>query len=223
MRTVVAFLYQQVTGSGANQRWETHLQRTVDGSNWDDRTLATTPANSPLSTFEPYLGDYEYLMAVGHDFYGVFCANNTPDNANFPLGVTFQRNADFSTHTLLAANGVTPVNVSIDPFFFQATGQLARPAAVSWDHDRLDIFEVGTDRALYHKAWDGSAWRPSQTSFESLGGIIVGLPTAVSWDHDRLDIFVVGIDRALYHKAWDGSAWRPSQTGWESLGGIADF
>jgi len=27
-------------------------------------------------------------MAVGKDFYGIFCANNTPNNNNFPNGVT---------------------------------------------------------------------------------------------------------------------------------------
>ena len=30
---------------------------------------------------------------------------------------------------------------------------------------------VGTDRALYHKWWQG-AWGPSVTGYESLGGVI---------------------------------------------------
>ncbi len=60
-------------------------------------------------------------MAVGNDFYGIFSANNTPDKANFPGGVGYQRNSNFTTRTLLGVNGVTPVNVSIDPFFFKAT------------------------------------------------------------------------------------------------------
>jgi len=51
-------------------------------------------------------------------FYGVFCANNTPDNANFPSGVRYQRNADFATHVLLNVNNITQVPISIDPFFF---------------------------------------------------------------------------------------------------------
>jgi hypothetical protein len=60
-------------------------------------------------------------MAIKDAFYGIFSANNTPDRANFPSGVTYQRNADFNAHTLLGLDGVTPVAVSIDPFFFTVT------------------------------------------------------------------------------------------------------
>ena len=66
----------------------------------------------------PYLGDYLHLMAIGNDFYGVFSANNTPDMKQFPSGVRYQRNANFTTRTLLALDNTTPVAVSIDPFFF---------------------------------------------------------------------------------------------------------
>ena len=41
--------------------------------------------------------------------------------ANFPNGVTFRRNADFNSHTLLALDNTTPVPVSIDPFFFKVS------------------------------------------------------------------------------------------------------
>ena len=43
---------------------------------------------------------------------------------------------------------------------------------MSWTGDRLDVFVEGTDRALYHKWWDGNAWGPSLTGYEGLGGII---------------------------------------------------
>jgi hypothetical protein len=65
----VGFLYQQLTGRGAHQRWVTHLQRTVDGVHWTDLILATVPANVPMKQFDPYIGDYDHLMAVGRDFY----------------------------------------------------------------------------------------------------------------------------------------------------------
>lgn len=121
----VGFLYQQVTGTAPNDRWETHVRRSADGgSTWDDLTMATTPANAPVADplIGPYLGDYDYLVANGNDFYGVFCANNTPDMANFPNGVSFQRYANFTTHTLFAdAAMTTPVPISIDPFFFKVT------------------------------------------------------------------------------------------------------
>jgi hypothetical protein len=31
-------------------------------------------------------------------------------------------------------------------------------AVTSWGSNRLDIFGLGTDNQMYHKAWDGSAW-----------------------------------------------------------------
>ena len=115
----VGFLYQQVVGTGAAQRWETRLERSSnDFATRTDLVLADVPAGAPAPTFIPYIGDYVHLMAVGKDFYGIFSANNTPDNANFPNGVTYQRNADFTSNTLLAGDGTTAVDVSIDPFFF---------------------------------------------------------------------------------------------------------
>jgi hypothetical protein len=59
------------------------------------------------------------LLAVSADFYGVFCGNNTPNMANFPNGVTYQRAADWTNHRLLSTDGVTVVQPSIDPFFFR--------------------------------------------------------------------------------------------------------
>src|SRR5437762_2798271 len=63
------------------------------------------------------------------------------------------------------------------------------PAVVSWAANRLDLFVVATNGALYHKAWDGANWYPAQDGpWEWLGGAIVGSPTAVSWGTNRLDI-----------------------------------
>ncbi|GAA1741953.1 hypothetical protein GCM10009809_41840 [Isoptericola hypogeus] len=90
---------------------------------------------------------------------------------------------------------------------------------VSWGPDRIDTFVLGTDRALYHKWWDGSAWGPSVTDYEYMGGICMSAPEVASWGPDRLDAFVLGTDRALYHKWWDGSAWGPSVTDYEYMGG----
>jgi serine protease AprX len=101
----------------------------------------------------------------------------------------------------------------------------ARPAsnsgpAVSWGPNRLDVFVIGTNSGLYHKWWNGSAWGPSVTGYEYMGGVIVGSPEVVSWGPNRLDAFVIGTDSALYHKWWNGSAWGPSVTGYEYMGGI---
>jgi ABC-type taurine transport system substrate-binding protein len=91
---------------------------------------------------------------------------------------------------------------------------------VAWGPNRIDAFVLGTDRALYHKSGNGSAWSPSLTGYDNLGGVCTSVPQAVSWGADRLDVFVTGTDSALYHKSWNGSAWGPSVTGFNNLGGI---
>lgn len=115
----IGFLYQQLVGTGASQRFVTHFQFSDDGNNWTDLILADTPANTPQKVFDPYLGDYAHLLSVGNDFYGIFSANNQPDPAHFPNGVTYQRNHDFTKKQLLDTDGISPVDPSIDPFFFK--------------------------------------------------------------------------------------------------------
>jgi hypothetical protein len=115
----IGFLYQQLKGPHNNQKWETHLAFSADDINWNHMVLATVPAATPLRQFFPYIGDYANIMAVGDNFYGVFCANNFPSLANFPQGVHYQRNHNFITKKLFAQDGHTEVAPSIDPFFFK--------------------------------------------------------------------------------------------------------
>jgi hypothetical protein len=111
---VVGLLYQQLSAG----RWVTHVVQSHDGfATAQDLILANVPADTPVQQFLPYLGDYDYLLSVGNEFRGVFCANNSPELANFPQGVTYQRAADFSTKTLTDGSG-NRVAVSIDPFYF---------------------------------------------------------------------------------------------------------
>ncbi|MGH2771263.1 MAG: M43 family zinc metalloprotease, partial [Actinomycetota bacterium] len=49
------------------------------------------------------------------------------------------------------------------------------PEVTSWGPNRLDIFALGADNQMYHKAWDG-AWVPSPTDWESLGGVFMPSP-----------------------------------------------
>jgi hypothetical protein len=113
----IGFLYQTLTGGNT---WETHIEISNNSFATPPTpiVLAKVPSNTPVATFLPYLGDYIYLTAIGETFYGVFSANNTPNSANFPNGVTYLRNANFTTQQLLNVDNATPVNVSIDPFFF---------------------------------------------------------------------------------------------------------
>jgi len=91
----LGLLYQQLAGAGANQQWVTKFETTTNGTSWSALTLAQVPANRPPKQFDPYLGDYEHLMAVGKDFYGIFSANNTPKKTNFPNDVVYQRNVNW--------------------------------------------------------------------------------------------------------------------------------
>jgi hypothetical protein len=122
----LALLYQAYTVQGLGSlslatRWVTTLELTFDG--WttpaDSAVLHTADATVPKAVLLPYIGDYVRMIAIGPTFYGVFCGNNTPSHNNFPCGITYQRNANWSTGTLLALDGSTPVAPSIDPFFFR--------------------------------------------------------------------------------------------------------
>ena len=118
----VGFLYQQLTGSGAAESWETKIEFTTDGANWNALTLAKVSAAGPAKTFDPYLGDYAHLTSLGKDFYGIFSANNTPKKTNFPNGVVYQRNVNWTSGKLLDIDNTTPVHASIDPFFLKVSG-----------------------------------------------------------------------------------------------------
>lgn len=116
----IGFLYQQIIGTGATQRWETHFRSSIDGVAWDDLLLCSA-LNAGSSGAGP-LGDYAHIMAAGKNFYGIFSADNTPDLANFPPApatVIYNRNHNYITKTLLANDGVTTVQNSVDPFFFK--------------------------------------------------------------------------------------------------------
>ena len=83
----------------------------------------------------------------------------------------------------------------------------SEPAAVAWGPNRLDVFVLGTDQAVYHKWWDGANWGPGLTDYEYMGGICSSPPRVTAWGPNRLDLFVRGTDHALYHKWWDGGNW----------------
>ena len=70
------------------------------------------------------------------------------------------------------------------------------PAVTSRNGDRLDVFAVGTDNAVYRKVCKSSVWG----EWENLGGASLSAPAAVSSAQSRIDIFAVGADSALYHK-----------------------
>ena len=86
------------------------------------------------------------------------------------------------------------------------------PAITSSAGGRLDAFVRGSDNALWHRAWNGTAWG----AWESLGGTLTIDPGAVA-QGTNVDVFVRGTDRAIWHRSSNGTAWSP----WDTLGGIA--
>jgi hypothetical protein len=84
-------------------------------------------------------------------------------------------------------------------------------AAVSWGADRIDLFWVGADRGLWHRAWSGGAWLAD----ESLGGEPASAPAVVSWAANEMQVFVVARDGQLWNIYWDGTAWHH----WVEMGG----
>jgi hypothetical protein len=115
-------LYQQLTGTGTNAHWVTHFRKATAAvpSTWSEMVLCDHPASQPTKTFDPYLGDYAYLTALGQEYFGVFSANNEPDPTHFPNNVIYQRNHNFTSKTLTNLAGAS-VPISIDPFFFRFT------------------------------------------------------------------------------------------------------
>jgi hypothetical protein len=120
---IVALLFQEFDEA---EEWETHLWISADGfGTKQDFVLSKWKDNSISLQFDPFIGDYIHLSAVGKSFFGVFSASNEPNYKNFPFTETFgrdhlsyQRDADFDRNILEdKANNVNNVPVSIDPFF----------------------------------------------------------------------------------------------------------
>ncbi|KAL8937474.1 MAG: hypothetical protein Q9216_004402 [Gyalolechia sp. 2 TL-2023] len=84
-------------------------------------------------------------------------------------------------------------------------------AASTWGQGRLDVFCRGPDGDLLHQFWDGTSWRPSLGSLESLGGSISSSPSVISWGENRLDIFAINADHALVHRTSSNSQFSLNQ------------
>ena len=87
--------------------------------------------------------------------------------------------------------------------------------------NRVDLFGIGPDGAVYHNAWSGNAlilpaWE--SVGIPAKGNPFVTAPAAVSWGLNRFDVVAVAADNKLYHNAWSSSGWLSS---WESLGSPA--
>jgi hypothetical protein len=141
----VGLLYTQLRAGNL----ETHLAQSRDNfTTRQDTVVATFPDNEFSSPSQPYIGDYEGLVAVGNNFFGTFSASNNPLVNRFPRGVFFQRFVLSTRGTPSVALGNAPLlangsrlddgtgmpsvgnpnvrtpgadpGLSIDPYFFSA-------------------------------------------------------------------------------------------------------
>ncbi|MDQ2688486.1 MAG: hypothetical protein M3Y28_11545, partial [Armatimonadota bacterium] len=61
--------------------------------------------------------------------------------------------------------------------------------------NRLDVFGLGLDYAMYHKTLWGD-YKDETGPWENLGGIFTSSPAALAWGAGRVDVFGLGTDHA---------------------------
>ena len=161
VRGTVGLLYQQLKAPADGARWETHLEISDDrfATVRDDMVAANLRDRG--DTFQPTIGDYTTLVAVGKDFHGAFCGFNRPSAANFPFGVKYGRNVDWDKRQLLGSDGATPRSPSIDPFYlhFSDIPQAAEVYVRRWPAD------TGLEPAVAPVLWaESDVWNHPRRS-----------------------------------------------------------
>ena len=132
---------------------------------------------------------------------------------------SFHRNVDFSGGHIHPTPHLW--DPSVDGWYDLGGDVWGTPSAVSWGPNRLDVVvgsinPDGKTYGIFHKAWDGKQWLPSQTGWETVGGPASTVPpVAVSWGPNRLDIFAIASSPAnsMLHVVWDGSKWTARNLG----------
>jgi hypothetical protein len=122
----------------------------------------------------------------------------------------------------------TGLLLPISEFIGSAGFGLGAPSAVSWNPSRVDVFAIGADGNLYHKANIG-AWSPSLFGWDNLGGpggfggwlTYVGTPCAITGGAGIIDIFALGSDGNLYYVSGDGNLWSAPVSLGSPSGGFA--
>jgi hypothetical protein len=73
---------------------------------------------------------------------------------------------------------------------------------------RRDFFVRTTDGKIRVKRWSGSAWLPTPTGWDDLGGALVTSPTATQVAPNRIAIMGLDSVGTLRYREWDGAAWQ---------------
>ena len=97
--------------------------------------------------------------------------------------------------------------------------------AISPDVNKLNIFGIGTDQAMYLKNLDGGSWLPSPTDWYSLGSEFNSAP-AVAFrgtqfrGFSHVDVFGLDLKNEMNHNSVGVDAWPPALQAWSNLGGV---
>ena len=113
----------------------------------------------------------------------------------------------------------TATNGAFGAFRQIPAGTLSGPAAVSPDGQRVHLFVVGTDHALWHTSTlvDANGQPTVFAPWESLGGWVSAAPATASSASGRLIVTVRGLEGDVWSRTFDGTAWAP----WQTAGGLA--
>lgn len=107
---------------------------------------------------------------------------------------------------LQAAKAHLDINIAEDNL---GGRQTSSPTASSWGADRVDVFMLGGENAVWHMWYDGE-WN----DWELPGGFLTSampgtMPSAVScaFTPNWVDVFYKGSNSDLWHFAWNGEKW----------------
>ena len=178
---------------------------------WDDSTV-----HSPNALRAEYNGLLAGLPLASLDPWGNIARGEVAQvlhNLLEDLTPATTTTVSASTTTSAPATTIssTTTTIPVPPLENLGGTCLYRPAAVSCDPNRMDVFVVGSDKALWTRAWNGSSW----SDWASLGGSLTSAPTAVTLGSGRIHVFARGSDGAVWCRALTGGTW----ANWFSIGG----
>ena len=108
---------------------------------------------------------------------------------------------------LTAANKPVGTFLNAEAAVSAAAGPRASGPVVAWAPNRLDAFVIGTDSALHHKWWNGSAWGPSVTGYEAWAASFVEIPRlSAGVQIVSMRLFVAPIQRRVFAQGFQATS-----------------
>jgi hypothetical protein len=107
------------------------------------------------------------------------------------------------------------------PWQFHEGYPRSRVSMVSPSSGNFDMYIRGTNGAIWWQRRESGSWLPSQTSWNALGGSVIGEIAATSRGANLVDLFVreysgglIESETAICTKARNGTSWWPSASTW---------